>query len=128
MNRVWMAMIACTMSGVSLAAESRPEAALRRLDPETRFEQVCDLEAMNKIDRDKNSYHPDRAVIDAISAATINGDTMQGSGGAFRSAGKWYQFSFTCRTSPDRMKVLFFSYRVGAPIPQDEWASHGLYP
>ena len=83
---------------------------------------------MNKIDRDKNSYHPDRAVIDAISAATINGDTMQGSAASVSQCRKVDQFSFTCRTSPDRMKVLFFSYRVGAPIPQDEWASHGFYP
>jgi hypothetical protein len=109
------------------AADDRTAAMLRGLDPATRFEQICDIEAMNRIDKDTSSFHPERAVIDAVSSTKIVADTMEGSGGAFRSAGKWYQFSFTCRTSPDRMKVVDFSYKIGPPIPQEKWEAYGLW-
>jgi hypothetical protein len=48
-------------------------------------------------------------------------------GGAFRSRGKWYQFSFTCRSSADYMKVLSFRYQLGAVIPEDKWETYGLF-
>jgi hypothetical protein len=111
----------------SFAADSRTAAMLRGLDPATRFQQACDIEAMSRIGKDVTTYHPDRAVIDAVSETKVSGDTMEGAGGAFRSGGKWYQFSFTCRTSPDRMKVVFFSYKVGTPIPEGKWEAYGLW-
>jgi hypothetical protein len=47
-------------------AETKLERALRRLEPQTRFRQVCDLEAMKRISADEsNPYKPDRAMIDA---------------------------------------------------------------
>ena len=121
-------MIISAISASSFAAaDSRTAAMLRGLDPATRFEQACDIEAMNRINKDASPYRPDRAVTDAVSESKITGDTMQGSGGAFRSSGKWYQFSFTCKASPDRMKVTFFSYKIGSPIPEGKWESYGLW-
>ena len=52
---------------------------------------------------------------------------MEGAGGAFRSKGAWYQFSFTCTVTPDRMKVLSFSYKTGEAIPESKWANYGLW-
>jgi hypothetical protein len=115
------------ISASSLAADSRTAAMLRGLDPTTRFEQACDIEAMNRIGKDGAPFHPDRAVIDAVSGTKVSADTMEGAGGAFRSGGKWYQFSFTCHTTPDRMKVLFFSYKVGTLIPEGKWEAYGLW-
>jgi hypothetical protein len=115
------------ISAASFAADSRTAVMLRGLDPATRFQQACDIEAMSRIGKDATSYHPDRAVIDAVSETKVSGDTMEGAGGAFRSGGKWYQFSFTCRTSPDRMKVVFFSYKVGTLIPEGKWEAYGLW-
>lgn len=114
-------------SAASFAADNRTAAMLRGLDPATRFEQACDIEAMSRIGKDGTPFHPDRAVIAAVSDTKVAGDTMEGAGGAFRSGGKWYQFSFTCRTSPDRMKVVFFSYKVGTPIPEGKWEAYGLW-
>ena len=47
---------------------------------------------------------------------------MTGTGGAFRSGGQWYQFSFTCTGSADRMKVIAFKYNIGKTIPESKWA------
>ncbi len=128
MGRFGLALtISCVMGATAWAADSRATAMLRGLDPATRFEQACDIEAMNRIKKEGTPFHPDRAVTDAMSEAKVTGDTMAGSGGAFRSGGKWYQFSFTCTASPDRMKVLSFSYKIGAAIPEDKWETYGLW-
>ena len=136
MRRLGLALIIALASGSGLAAaasrsearnDAKFEAMLKRIDPADRLEQICDYAAADRIGRDKNPYHPDRAVIDSISAAKINGDTVQGSGGAFRSGGQWYQFSFTCKTTPDRLKILSFDYRVGEKIPEDKWIGYGLW-
>jgi len=111
----------------ALAMDARFAASLKRLDPQTRLEQICDLEAMSRIDRDTSPHHPDRAKTDVLSHPRHSGDTVTGTGGAFRSRGKWYAFSFTCKGSPDHMKVLSFTYRIGAPIPESKWAALGLW-
>jgi hypothetical protein len=124
-------VLALTISGLtgasSFAADSRVAAMLRGLDPATRFEQACGIEAMNRIKKEAAPYRPDRAITDAVSEAKVKGDTMEGSGGAFRSGGKWYQFSFTCKASPDRMDVVFFSYKIGSAIPEEKWEGYGLW-
>ncbi len=104
----------------------RMEASLRKLDPETRFDQVCDIAAVKAIARD-SAHKPDRAVSSAATQPVIKGDEMKGAGGAFRSKGKWYQFSFTCTATPDRMKVNAFSYQIGEEIPESKWDGYGLW-
>lgn len=104
----------------------RIESALRSLDPETRLHQVCDMAAMQHIAKDK-TYKPDRAVVDAVSEATISGDSMKGDGGAFRSRGKWYQFSFSCLTTSDRMSVQTFTHKIGPEIPESKYETYGLW-
>lgn len=111
----------------SLAMDARFAASLKKLDPETRLEQVCDLEAMTRIDRDSTPYHPDRAKTDVVSTPKHVGDMVKGSGGAFRSKGHWYSFSFECKGTPDHMKVLAFSYKIGELIPESKWAALGLW-
>ncbi|WP_249780137.1 DUF930 domain-containing protein [Bradyrhizobium sp. dw_411] len=109
------------LSSPALAVDDRFLASLSRLDPETRLEQVCDLEAMNRIGR------ADRAKSDVISHPIHNGNMLTASGGAFRQKGKWYQFSFVCKATPDHLKVLSFSYKAGELIPEQKWSSYGLW-
>jgi len=109
------------------AVDARFYASLKRLDPATRLEQVCDVEAMKQITRDNNPYRPDRAKSYVVSPPRHIGDTVKGTGGAFRSGGKWYTYSFTCKGSPDHFKVLSFTYKIGQPIPEKKWASYGLW-
>jgi hypothetical protein len=103
------------------------DAELRRLDPTTRLEQICDIEAMRQIKRDPNSYRPDRAVLAATSDPRTAGHSIEGTGGAFRSKGKWYSFSFKCEASDDHMQVLAFDYKLGEAIPKNQWAKDGLW-
>lgn len=116
-----------TRAANTRAADTHVTAMLRGLDPATRFDQACGIEAMNRIKKEVAQYRPDRAVTDAVSEAKVSGDTMEGAGGAFRSGGKWYQFSFTCKASVDRMKIMLFTYKIGSAIPEAKWDDYGLW-
>ena len=109
------------------AVDPRLEASLKRLDPAERFAQLCDVEAITRIRHDANAFHPDRALADALSPAQRNGNRLVGKGAAFRSAGHWYRYSFSCEASPDRMKITAFDYRIGPMIPEAQWAKFGLW-
>ena len=111
---------------VASAIDAKVERMLKQLDPDARFEQVCDLEAMQRIGKDK-TYRPERTIVSALADPKVSDATMTGKGGAFKSKGQWYQFSFTCKTSPDHMQVLSFSYQIGEPIPPERWEKSGLW-
>ena len=97
-----------------------------QLDPDARFEQICDLEAMKRIGKDK-AYRPERTIVSALGEPKVADSTMSGSGGAFKSKGQWFQFSFKCQTTPDHMKVQAFSFQIGEPIPPEKWEPNGLW-
>jgi hypothetical protein len=103
------------------------EHMLKRLDPATRLEQVCDVEAMKQIARGNREFRIDRSVVSALEEPRAKGDTLSGKGAAFRSKGKWYQYSFICHAAPDRLRVLSFEYKLGDEIPETQWSKHGLY-
>ena len=127
MHRVALALLTVLPSATLVQAnDSRTERALKQLDPEARFEQVCDLEAMKSIGKDK-VYRPERSMVGALESPKISKTTMVGAGGAFKSKGQWYQFSFKCETTPDHMKVQAFSFQVGNPIPPEKWEPNGLW-
>ena len=50
---------------------------LKQLDPDARFEQICDLEAARRISEDK-SYRPERAVVSALGEPKVANATMTG--------------------------------------------------
>lgn len=128
MSRLILVPIVLIAATASAGAQDRRFVeSLKQLDPQTRFDQVCDLAAMRAIRGENKAYRPDRAVGSAVSDVAVRGDTMSGTGGAFRSKGKWYQFSFTCTSTPDRMKVVTFKHTVGAEIPEEKWASYNLW-
>jgi hypothetical protein len=110
------------------AFDRRAKATLLRLDPETRQVQACDLAAMERINKDRNPYHPDRVMLDYLAPPKKNDDLLQGSGAVFRSRGSWYRLSFKCKTSKDRMSVLSFSYTVGSKIDRADWDRLNLFP
>ena len=118
-----------------LLAGSLPAAAfstsltkqLEKLSGTTRFVQACGLQALIEIGKDKNGYRPEHAPVDALAQPKINGNTMTGNGGALRSRDKWFRFSFTCITTPDHLTVTSFKYKIGKPIPKEQWVSFNLY-
>lgn len=119
------------LAGTMLPAQALDgpiKAGLLKLDPETRLEQRCDMEVLDRIAKDDNHFHPDRVVAYATQEPKMEGDEIRTKGGAFRSGGEWYHVAYKCLTAPDHMEVLSLRYQIGGRIPQDEWEQYNLYP
>lgn len=131
--RLWLAtrilaggLLLSVTTNRSFALDPRIARTLLRIDAATRLEQVCDIEAMRRI-KQETHFDPDRAKSDVSSHPEHDGDDMKAEGAAFRSKGRWYSFTFKCQGTPDHLKVLAFSFRVGTLIPKSRWADLGLW-
>ena len=123
------AIAALILPGVpAQAMDSQLRAGLLKLDPQTRLEQRCDAEVLDRISHDDRSYKADRVVAYAFANPEVSDDSILSTGAAFRSKGQWYRLKFKCQTAPDHMEVLQFKYRIGDEIPEDDWSKYNLYP
>lgn len=110
------------------AMDTRMEVGLEKLDPQTRLEQRCDVEAMERIRKDQNGYNPDKVLAYAFADPKVDQHAIKSRGAAFRSRGEWYHLAFKCATNDDNMEIVAFKYRIGEKIPRNEWGQHYLVP
>ncbi|HEY6858396.1 MAG TPA: DUF930 domain-containing protein [Pseudolabrys sp.] len=127
MRACGLAIVAATIMTAAAAADGRFERSLEMLAPAERLEQLCDYTAMTRIRNEKKEFRPDRAVANAMAQPRANGDTLEVTGGAFRSKKKWYTLSYRCTATPDHLKIVAFNYTIGEEIPEAKWASFGLW-
>lgn len=109
----------------ALSALLRQE--LKKLDPQTRMEQRCDIAAMEAIAA-SHQYAPDKAIAYSFAEPIIKGDTLEAPGATFRSHNNWYHLSFVCTTSNDKLDVKTFNYQIGHMVPRSEWQHYYLVP
>ena len=91
-----------------------------------RIVQLCNIEGLEQIKRAEPKYDADTLVSYAMADTTTTGMTLSATGGAFRSRRKWYGISFKCTVAPGYEGVTAFEFKLGDPIPQDEWEDHNL--
>lgn len=129
-RRIVVALVATLIGSTSVAwalKDERMNAQLLRLDPQTRLEQTCDVEVMDRINRESHSYRADRVVAYTFDAPVVEKRAIDAPGAAFRSRGKWYRLSFRCVTGPKRLDAHFLEYEIGDEIPQSQWRRYYLY-
>ena len=128
MRAFGLAMVVATIpAAIAMAADGRFERSLKMLAPQERLEQLCDYTAMTRIRNEQKQYRPDRAVANAMAEPKASGNTLEVTGGAFRSRKKWYALSYRCTSTPDRMSVVTFHFTIGDEIPEAKWSSYGLW-
>ena len=118
-------LVLAAPSAPAAAGNNRFERSLKMLGPIDRLEQLCGYTAMQRIRKEHKKFRPDRAV--AGNAPRIKDDTIEAEQGAFRSRKKWYALSYKCTAAPDHLSVVEFTYSIGDEIPEEKWASHGLW-
>lgn len=124
----------CTLSLVvslnapSVAMTALEKAQLEKLDPSTRLEQRCDVEAMEQISRDVRKLSVDKVLAYAFSDPLTGKNTIKADGAAFRSGEHWYKLAFVCKTADDHISITSFDYEIGDEVPQDQWDKHYLVP
>jgi len=114
------------LAGSASAQDQRFLDSLRRVEPNTRLEQVCDYSVMSRISHDTKRV-VDRAKSDVTSPPSHLGNSVTASGGAFRSDGHWYLLTYVCKGTPDHLHVTSLQYKVGGLIPESKWSSLGLW-
>lgn len=108
--------------------DSREESGLRKLDPQTRLEQRCDVEAMERIRNEEGNFNPDKVLAYAFAEPRMQEHAIQTRGAAFRSDGAWYHLKYKCETSADNMQIVGFKYKIGGLVPVEDWTKHFLVP
>ncbi|WP_181763418.1 DUF930 domain-containing protein [Mesorhizobium sp. B2-4-15] len=122
-----MAVASLILAFPASAMDNALRAGLMKLDPQTRLEQRCDAEVLDRISHDDRKFKADRVVAYAFSTPEMSADAIRSPGAAFRSKGQWYRLKFKCQTGPDHMQVLQLRYRIGDEIPEADWAKYNLY-
>lgn len=129
MNRIALSALLAACTATSAAAMDQTLIRqFQKLDPATRLEQRCDTEAMERINKDKTTYRPDKVIAYAFGDPVTGTNTISAPGAVFRSQGEWYRLKFRCTTGPDHIDVRSFKYEIGSQIPHDAWERHYLYP
>jgi len=90
--------------------------AIKKLPPEKRLTQTCNIEAVGQIGNAGKGYEPDAVIANAFAKPVIEGSTFAVPGGAFRSRQKWYGLAYECTLSDDMSAVKSFSFRIGAEV------------
>ena len=122
-----MAIASLTLAFPASAMDNALRNGLMKLDPQTRLEQRCDAEILDRITHDDRKFKADRVVAYAFATPEMSADAIRSTGAAFRSKGQWYRLRFKCQTGPDHMEVLQLRYRIGDEIPEADWVKYNLY-
>ena len=122
-----MVLASLMLAWPASAMDSALRAGLLKLDPQTRLEQRCDAEVLDRISHDDHKFKADRVVAYAFATPEMGTDAIRSPGAAFRSKGQWYRLKFKCQTAPDHMQVLQLRYHIGDEIPQSDWTKYNLY-
>lgn len=120
--------LAVSLNAPALAMTALEKAQLEKLDPATRLEQRCDVEAMEQISRDVRKFSVDKVLAYAFSDPRAGKNSIKADGAAFRSGEHWYKLAFVCKTADDHISVTSFDYEIGDEVPQDQWDKHYLVP
>jgi len=99
---------------------------LKRLEPQTRLQQLCNLEAILQINRQYEGYGVDFVVAYAKEAVVRKSDAIIARGAAFHSNGRWYNLAFECQLSANQRDVARLKFKLGDTIPGDQWADLNL--
>ena len=127
-----------TILGVHIATEFYAGGILREpgmehirktmetIAPSERLVQLCNIEGIEQLKRGAPDYAPDTIVSYAMSDPLVAGMTLSAPGAAFRSRRRWYGVAFKCTVAADLTSVTAFEFKLGKPIPENEWEAHNL--
>lgn len=91
-------------------------------------DQLCGLEAMEQVRKDRPGFRPTRLAPHAFRNAVYRDGLVEVRAGALRSNRIWYEIAYRCRLSADGSAIGSFEYALGDEIDRALWDEHGLAP
>ncbi|OAP36900.1 peptidase [Sinorhizobium glycinis] len=107
-------------------SDPRVKQAIGRLPPKRRIVQLCTIEALEQVRRQRPDAFPDMLVPFGPVGGIVSASSLSANGGAYRSRGKWYGIDFKCEVNAETTSVASFSFAVGGAIPKSEWSARQL--
>lgn len=107
-------------------SDPRVKQALGRLPPKRRIVQLCTIEALEQVRRQRPDAFPDMLVPFGPVGGLVSVSGLNARGGAYRSRGKWYGIDFKCEVNSETTSVASFSFAIGEAIPKGEWSVRQL--
>ncbi len=98
----------------------------RKLYPDEKIIQLCNLEAMEQVHAWKPAFEPDFMVAYAMGDIKLTDVILVADGAALRDHRNWYNIRYTCEVAPDMEAVVAFEFALGEAIPESEWEAHYL--
>ncbi|MBV6648950.1 MAG: DUF930 domain-containing protein [Hoeflea sp.] len=96
--------------------------AMRALPREERGSRLCTTELREQLRRAPEPYR-----VELLPAYRLPGGTVLAvPNAAFRAGGAWYNLSFRCTVDRDALRVTDFNFKVGTPIPRQNWRARGF--
>lgn len=127
-SKLWLAfLLPLVFAAPAHAVDARIKSQLKKLTPDERLEQRCDIEAMNRIAAAKKGFRPDKVIAYSFGDPTITGNSLKTKGAVFRSRGEWYHLAYRCDATRDRLNVKGFKFRIGDKVPREDWEEYYLY-
>jgi Domain of Unknown Function (DUF930) len=123
----WAGLVLSLAWSTPGGAQTVLDRRMQALEPQTRLIQLCNLSGLETFAKDKRVAKVDRVRIDALAAPTVESNVAKGAGGAVRTGGRWYKFSYRCVFSNDRMRATHFSYVLDKEIPKTQWERFNLF-
>src|SRR6478752_5934807 len=105
-------ILSTTLITPAVAMDQSLVRQFKKLDPQTRLEQRCDTEAMDRINADETEYRPDKVIAYSFADPLYEKNQIKAPGAVFRSKGEWYRLKFKCVTGPDHIEVLSLKYKI----------------
>ena len=119
--------LAGILLGTPVGAQTGLDKRMQALEPHTRMIQLCNLSGLETFAKDKKVARVDRVRIDALAQPTVESNIARGAGGAVRTGGHWYKFSYRCVLTSDRLRATHFSYVLEREIPKAQWEKFNLF-
>lgn len=99
---------------------------LPTLAPYERITQLCNIEGTEQIRRALKGANPETISASAFAETNLVDGVLKAPGAAYRSHAKWFFMAFECKVRSDLTGVADFSFKLGPPIPKDQWEAHDL--
>jgi uncharacterized protein DUF930 len=107
---------------------AQARAVLTNLTGMDQREQLCALEAMEQVRRNRPDFKPTRLAPHALRNSHQKEDVLHAPAAALRSNRVWYEISYKCELTAAGKEVRSFEFALGAPIERVLWDDLGLAP
>jgi hypothetical protein len=107
---------------------AQARAALSNLTGMDQREQLCALEAMEQVRRNKPEFRPTRLAPHALRNSRKKENVLHAPAAALRSNRVWYEIAYKCELTAAGTEIRSFEFALGAPIERMLWDELGLAP